>query len=375
MKIVVLNKRQYMRKDVIDDQYGRLFELPYKLAQRKHQLLVHCLSYQKRDQGLVKTHHRDGQQDGIVLDWYSINLGRTILPGFVRYLRSLRTQVDQFQPDILLGCSDCLNIIITGWLAKQLGIPYAIDLYDNFESFGMTRIPGMLSLYQRALRGAGAVSCVSQPLADYVTDNYRQNASPAIAIESTINHQLFHPRDREQCRQKLGLPINGQLVGTAGALDKMRGIETLFRSFERLSSENSRLHLVLAGAVDKNTPPPSGANVHTLGLITHQQVAELFCALDVAVITMPDNNFGRFAFPQKAYEIIASQTALVATEVGPLAMLLADWPHSLYRVDDVDNLEQQLRAQLQKPVLPLIDVPSWADQAETLEKMLLEVLS
>jgi len=32
MRIVVLSKRQYTNKDVIDDRYGRLWEIPMALA-------------------------------------------------------------------------------------------------------------------------------------------------------------------------------------------------------------------------------------------------------------------------------------------------------------------------------------------------------
>ena len=36
MKILVLSKRQYMGKDLLEDRFGRFWELPLELAQLGH---------------------------------------------------------------------------------------------------------------------------------------------------------------------------------------------------------------------------------------------------------------------------------------------------------------------------------------------------
>ena len=36
MKILVLTKRQYMAKDLIDDHFGRFWEVPFELAALGH---------------------------------------------------------------------------------------------------------------------------------------------------------------------------------------------------------------------------------------------------------------------------------------------------------------------------------------------------
>ena len=46
MRVVVLTKRQYTNKDVIDDRYGRLWEIPMALAREGHDVTCVCLSYQ-----------------------------------------------------------------------------------------------------------------------------------------------------------------------------------------------------------------------------------------------------------------------------------------------------------------------------------------
>ena len=45
MKILVLTKRQYMGKDLLDDRFGRFRELPLELAKLGHEVTGICLSY------------------------------------------------------------------------------------------------------------------------------------------------------------------------------------------------------------------------------------------------------------------------------------------------------------------------------------------
>ena len=91
--------------------------------------------------------------------------------------------------------------------------------------------------------------------------------------------------------------------------------------------------------------------VITLGELPHALAAELFAALDVGVIYLRDTPFGRFCFPQKAYEMAACGIPFVAANVGAMPALLADAPECLYRADDAESLAEALRGQLITPRL------------------------
>lgn len=358
MRIAYFCKRQYMRKDVLDDRYGRLYALPWQLAARGHVILGLCLSYRPRPQGFIQD-----ELDG-ALAWHSCNLTRPD-----RYLRHSLTLLRDFQPDLLLGGSDSPHIILTAALARQLRRPYVADLYDNFESFGLTRLPGIRFLYRRALRHAQGVSCVSLTLARYIKATC-QPTGPVIALESTISPGQFQPLDRAACRQPLGLPPNVRLIGAAGALDYSRGIDTLYRAFHRLAERDPQLYLILAGRAGPDSPIPAHPRLLYLGELPHDRMPVFFNALDVAILCIRDTAFGRYSFPQKAYEMLACRIPLVATAVGSLGDLLKDAPHCLYRPDDAQDLADKIADQLNQPQLPELPIPTWADQAEKLERLL-----
>ncbi|NIO61376.1 MAG: group 1 glycosyl transferase, partial [Gammaproteobacteria bacterium] len=68
--------------------------------------------------------------------------------------------------------------------------------------------------------------------------------------------------DRQESRKNLHLPVEGVLIGTAGALDASRGIDTLYQAFMTLADEYENLHLVLAGRMDRQSSIPQHERVH-----------------------------------------------------------------------------------------------------------------
>jgi hypothetical protein len=102
------------------------------------------------------------------LIWKSASLGYFRLFGLPVYLFELLQELRQFQPDLLFGASDIPHLAITRWLANRLRICYAVDIYDNFESFGQARIPGMVAALRKAARDAKLVVTASDQIEEQV---------------------------------------------------------------------------------------------------------------------------------------------------------------------------------------------------------------
>lgn len=108
-----------------------------------------------------------------------------------------------------------------------------------------------------------------------------------------------------------------------------------------------------------------------LGQINHEQVADFYAALDVGVICVRETPFGRYSFPQKAYEMAAMKIPLVVAAVGAMAQLFSSYPESLYQPDEVSDLAQKLEVQLLNPTVPHVPIPTWAEQAAKVERVLM----
>jgi glycosyltransferase involved in cell wall biosynthesis len=247
-------------------------------------------------------------------------------------------------------------------------------LYDNFEAFAASRIPGVLPLFRRAVKTADGVTAFSGRLADNVTRIYKRT-KPTIVVENGVRKDLFQPRDQKTCRDRLGLPKNITLIGTAGALDSNRGIEILFDAFEILSRETGDLHLALAGPRQRGLQIPTGPRVHDFKELPHEDVASFVNALDLAVVCYRHSAQGEVSFPQKAYEIVACRVPLVAAAVGSMNELLKIYPDLLYEPGNSANLARVIRRQLQAKTILDIPTPAWADSAMQLSNFFQQIVA
>lgn len=369
MRIAFLCKRRYMGKDVVLDRYARLYEIPRQLARLGHHVRGFCMDYHSPSSGEWAHDAAPGS-----LSWESHSLDALKLPKLISYPGKLLHTLRTFQPALLIGASDIPHVVLASWLAKRLGIPYAVDLYDNFEGFGQARIPGFVPALRHATRHAAVVATTSEPLRKLILQEY-QAKGEVIAMPSSVELGVFHPGDKLAARRRFGLPIDARLVGTAGGLYRDKGIEPLYRAWATLATTEPELHLVLAGPYRAEFPPPHGERIHYLGNLPHSSVADLFRALDVGIISVLDTPFGRYCFPQKAYEMLACDLPVVAASVGAMKDLFSVTPHLLFEPGDAAGLSRSVVQQLENPVTTRVPIQDWETLIPKLESLLRKVVN
>ena len=179
-----------------------------------------------------------------------------------------------------------------------------------------------------------------------------------VSMPSSVDLTVFMPGDQQAARQRLGLPLNARLVGTAGGLYRDKGVAPIYAAWPRLAERHADVHLVLAGPFRPELAPPQGERVHYLGQLAHDAVADLFRALDVGIISILDTEFGRYCFPQKAYEMLACGLPVAVARVGEMASMFAPLPQVMFEAGDADSLAAAVDHQLtyrQRPEVPLRD--------------------
>jgi glycosyltransferase involved in cell wall biosynthesis len=353
-----------MNHDVINDRYGRLYQLPNELSRLGHDVHGFCFSYQNLE--ATSLTHRSRSVSSGTLCWHSLPAG---LLGWKipSYLFKASNLIEAVQPDVIIGGSDAPHTIFTRWLAHKAKIPYFLDLYDNFESFGLTKIPGIADGYRKSLKEAKGITTTSKALQNLIQTQLP--GKPTLTIESTISPEKFKHYPKDESRKLFDLPNDGVLIGTAGSLAANRDTKTLYKAFLKIYKKIPNSYLVLAGPTNNN-PPPDHPNIIYLGELPHQQVPKLLSSLDVAIICMNDNVFGRYAFPQKAYEILTCRIPVVAANVGALQELFAEYQGCLYQPENTEELQEKILRQLKTGTAPLIPVPSWHEQAKKIEKFI-----
>ena len=369
MRVLFLTKQQYMGKDLLRDRFGRFYEFPRTLAAQGHQTRGVCLKY-----------WTDGERSPVLqqclegVEWRSYSIGWNWPMDFLRHLRRLNEIAVEFEPDIVVGASDAAHVIMAASLSTTLGVPLALDLYDNFESYRATQFPGIKRGLKRGILKAAAISTVSDNLTAKIDKQYGATGIVR-TISNAVCPEIFHPGDKIFARRKLRLPESGLLIGTAGALRSNRGTSVLIRAFEKLSRSRSDVCLILAGPLGPGLHLPKNDSIRYLGELPHADVGHLFNALDVGVVCNRRNQFAEYCFPQKFYEMIACRLPVVAADVGVMRTLLAGYAYCLYDPDDVESLAVAIAKQLSARRIAELVVPSWKNRGEDFYDLLKQALT
>jgi D-inositol-3-phosphate glycosyltransferase len=137
-----------------------------------------------------------------------------------------------------------------------------------------------------------------------------------------VNMELFHPVDKEDARQKLGL-TDAKILLFVGRIDPLKGIEQLIKAVPRLKN-NDNLRLIIVGgdensraALEELRKLAAALNiresVHFQGMVRQEQLPYYYSAADVCVVPSYYESFGLVAL-----EALACGTPVVAADVGDL---------------------------------------------------------
>lgn len=154
--------------------------------------------------------------------------------------------------------------------------------------------------------------------------------------------------DRRKFLGTWKLPADSLLVGTVGELSPLKGQEELLRAASQLLKQLPHTHLIIAGtdhSGDKQHRTRLEQLIKELNLTTHvslpgwlDDLAELYCALDVFVSASHTESFGL-----ALAEAMASGTAVVATETaGARELVKTGETGLLVPIGNVDRLAESI---------------------------------
>lgn len=369
MRLFFACKQFCTRRDFIGERYGRLWKLPAELARRGHQVAGLSASYYA---GFAPGRSETFGDSG-TLEWRARRVFPSWPPQLVGYLRQLHSDASAFRPHAVVVSSDAFQLWAGRWLSRRLAVPLVVDFYDNYESFGLSRLPGARLALREAARAAAGLTFVSDPLREHLVDRYGIRA-PAITLENSIDESFLSVATREGARQELGLPAAGRLVGTAGSLDASRNVCALYGAFEALAAEDRQLHLVLAGE-PQQVEPPAHPRVIRMGTLAPSRMPAFWRALDVAAIGLRDDAFGRYCYPLKLAEIAAVGTPMIFPSIGIFARSDAGQYGVAAASNDAAGMAEALSRQLAHPVPPAWRPQTWAAAAARFEALLVSALA
>lgn len=233
-----------------------------------------------------------------------------------RLLRLLRS----FRPDILHTHMFHANLL--GRLVGRLaGVPLVISTEHTMGQEGSVR--RVLNRWTSPL--AGRVVAVSQSVGDFAVERIRIDPGRVVVIPNGIDLRRYQTGpDPREARAKLGLPVEGPVVGSVGTLRPVKGFDILLQAFARLAPHWPGAHLLIVGDGPEMKKLRALADilglcdrVHFTGART--DVEQLLPALDVFVC--PSHWEG---LPLAVVEAMAAGLPVVATRVSSLTEVVAE---------------------------------------------------
>lgn len=342
MNILVLCKRRYTNKDLIDDRFGRLYHFPRVWHEAGHPVTLLAADYFSFRNSV---HDIDGMQ------FHSLAFPSL---GF-DYLHRLGSIARASNCELVIGSGDSHLGYIALRLAHKLSVPFVFDLYHHYADFGSNRIPGMKAMYYSSLRNADLVVVDSEPLRQKVSPWARRTL---VATQGT-DPQLFRPMPQHECRQQLGLDPGNKYIGYTGSLDSRLDYECLVQAMTSITATDSTIRLLVAG------PNTSGYDmdlpfIDYLGSLPQQRIPVVINACDVMCIPYRATELASTCNPCKLSEYIFCARPLVASAVSNVMDYLTVSAERGYAPGDAAGLAKAIRRQLSDPLVePADEALTW----------------
>lgn len=238
-----------------------------------------------------------------------VTYAASLVPHAIRY----RGRVD-----VVLGAFAYPDGFAAVLLARLLGVPAVIKLHGSDVNL-IGDLPSLKPLLSWALGQAYAVVGPSQALVDRVVE-LGANPETSRCIFNGVDKQLFHPQDRDACRQRLGIRSDKRWVLFIGLMVKQKGAADVLTAFRTLCEGRDDVELVMVGdgpELEAYRAQASDLPVRFAGKRSHEEIATWVGACDV--VTLPSWAEGT---PNVVIEALVSGRPVVASDVGGIPAVL-----------------------------------------------------
>jgi len=240
-----------------------------------------------------------------------------------------------------------------GWWFKRQGFPWiletnAILFRESTEDRNTVAFAGLLKLFEQAVyRRCDVLICVSQALANLITNKVGINPEKVIVVPNGVDEILFNPNQHKAKRF-----FEQPTVGFVGQLSAWQRLDLLIESLAELRSEGICFNLVVIGDGSmRNTWEQLSYSfdqakyVNFVGSISWEEVPTYIAGIDIGYAgAVPLADGSMYLSPLKLYEYAAMGKPILATAYKDAQQLTAKGTYSyLFKPNNKDDLKKVLR--------------------------------
>ncbi len=180
----------------------------------------------------------------------------------------------------------------TYWIAKRLGVPYALTPFVHIEQSTLFDI----QFQNDVMRGADLILTMTDKEKDYLVAH--GVARERIAISGIgLALEQYPQLDPCECRSRLNLPPDAFIVLFMARKERYKGLPTVMAAYERLQAQYPNLYLIAAGPETDDSRQLRQQYAHLPRIVYHEGVRgqlklDILNASDVFIMPSEGESFG-----------------------------------------------------------------------------------
>jgi glycosyltransferase involved in cell wall biosynthesis len=241
----------------------------------------------------------------------------------------------EFKPSVLHTTTHYVNGLVVRAVAEALGIPWVYEVRGQLaDTWASPRGPEAREsekyrLFQRReaeiMQSADLVVTLGKAMKENIVAAGVPAGKILIAPNAVGGKFLQEPRDAATARRQLGLPAEGQFIGTVSSLVPYEGIDDLISAFALLAGSQRELRLLIVGdgasmpsLQEQARSSGFGDRIVFAGRVSRDEAVQYHRALDIFVVPRKDLEVTRSVTPLKPVEALACARPVVASDLPAL---------------------------------------------------------
>jgi len=237
------------------------------------------------------------------------------------YSREIKRQMDEFNPDIVIGNSILSNFMLMR-RAQRKGIPFVILLVDAEHTLIPSKWlrPTGKMIEGRLLRKANLVIVINEPLREYAIA--MGAARPrTMVIRAGIDPKRYNPEvDGNNIRSEYGIDQRDKVLFFMGWLYHFSGLKELARQLCKVKNPRMKLFIVGEGDAYKDLQgivEQYGLRDRVIlaGRQPYSDIPGFIASADICLLPAYNNATMRDIVPIKMYEYLAMGKPVISTDL------------------------------------------------------------
>jgi glycosyltransferase involved in cell wall biosynthesis len=241
-----------------------------------------------------------------------------MLPQMVRIMRTFRPHVTYVRQGPFLLVPACLSRLLNRPVVSEVNGFFQEELIFLFSPPQcVIRLSGLVE--RVCYRISSAVVVVTREIGQKLEGRFMVRSEKCVVVGNGVDLEMFHPLDVVEARHRLGIDVQGPVIGMVASLLPWHGVDRLIEASAILSRSWSELRVVVVGGgerwaeVERLLREQSmEGQVMVTGEVDHARVPGYVNACDVCLVLMQRLS-SKEGSPLKLHEYLACGRPVVAS--------------------------------------------------------------